>query len=110
MNKIRELRTEKGLSQQKLADLLKISQQSVYKYENNLSEPDIQALKEMSVIFDTSIDYIVGNTANPRKNDFVTETSLTDEELENLRLFRKITACRKKLIRLLLEDYTSENQ
>lgn len=109
MNKIRELRTEKGLSQQKLADLLRISQQSVYKYENNLSEPDIQALKEMSVIFDTSIDYIVGNTTNPRKNDFVTETSLTDEELENLRLFRKITPYRKKLIRLLLKDYASEN-
>lgn len=109
MNNLKALRVQKGLSQQKLADILNISQQSVHKYEHNLSEPDIQVLKEMSELFNTSIDYIVGNTDCPYKTDFVEETELTPQELEHLRLYRNLPSYRKKLIDMLLEDYNKEH-
>lgn len=105
MDNLKSLRTQKGLSQQKLADILNISQQSIYKYENGISEPDIQTLKQLSALFQTSIDYIVGNTENPRKMDFVIETALTSRELDYLRLYRDLPERRKKIIETILEDY-----
>ena len=41
---LKELRIQKGISQQKLADVIGISQQSINKYENHNIEPDIATL------------------------------------------------------------------
>ena len=41
MKRLKELREKKGISQQKLANEFNLSQQSIYKYENDLAEPDI---------------------------------------------------------------------
>ena len=37
MENLRTLRKAKNLSQQKLADILHVSQQSIYKYENGIT-------------------------------------------------------------------------
>lgn len=106
MNNIKLLRTQRGLSQQKLADILNVSQQSVHKYENELSEPDIFTLKTMANYFGTSIDYVVGNTQNPHSPDMIFETNLSQDELEHMRLYRRVSTYRRHLINMLLEDYT----
>lgn len=105
MNNLKLLRTQKGLSQQKLADMLNVSQQSIYKYENDLSEPDIQTLKEISHIFNTSIDYIVGNTDFPLRIETYKETELSQRELNIIRTYRNLSANRREIIDRILEDY-----
>lgn len=57
--RIYELRHNAGLSQEKLADKLNISRQSVTKWEKNDSLPDIENLLELSQIFGVSIDYLI---------------------------------------------------
>ena len=59
MNRLRELREDRGLSQQALAELVNTSQQNIHKYENGITEPDIQMLKALASVFHTSIDYLV---------------------------------------------------
>ena len=56
------LRKEYGISQQVLADMMGVSQQSINQYENHSIEPDIALLTQMADYFNTSIDYIVGRT------------------------------------------------
>ena len=56
------LRQKQGISQQKLADALGVSQQSINHYENHKIEPDITTLMQIADYFDTSIDYVVGHT------------------------------------------------
>lgn len=51
MKNLKKMRLARHLSQQKLADRFGLSQQSIYKYENNLSEPDIQTLKKICGLF-----------------------------------------------------------
>ena len=51
---LRLLRDEKGLSQQKLAEMLNITQQTIFKYEKILVEPDIETLIRLSDIFDVT--------------------------------------------------------
>ena len=44
LKNLKKLRLRKGLSQQRLADIIGVSQQSVNKYENHSIEPDMDTL------------------------------------------------------------------
>ena len=59
---LRMLRESHGISQQKLADAIGISQQSVNKYENHQTQPDIVTLIQMADFFHTSVDFLIGHT------------------------------------------------
>ncbi len=58
--KISELRKEKSLTQEGLAEALGISPQAVSKWENDLSCPDIMLLPALASLFDVSIDELFG--------------------------------------------------
>lgn len=60
-DRLRRLRKNSGISQEELAKQLHISRQSISKWENNLSSPDIDMLIKLSEIFHISIDEIVAN-------------------------------------------------
>lgn len=60
IEKLKELRRKFNVSQQQLADVIGVSQQSINKYENHNVEPDIATLKAMANYFNVSIDYLVG--------------------------------------------------
>lgn len=44
MKNLKKLRQAKKMSQQQLALKLNLSQQTIYKYENQITEPDITTL------------------------------------------------------------------
>lgn len=67
--RLRELRSKKGLSQTKMGELLKITRQAYCHYENGKREPTQEVLKEISKILNCSIDYLLGNTNDPRPVD-----------------------------------------
>ena len=54
--KIRQLRFKAGLTQEQLGEQLGIGAQSVSKWENGVSMPDITALPLLAEIFGISID------------------------------------------------------
>jgi transcriptional regulator with XRE-family HTH domain len=58
--KIAELRKNRGIGQQELADVLGVSFQSVSKWETGTSMPDITLLPNIAEYFDVSIDELLG--------------------------------------------------
>lgn len=62
MNRIKELRKEKGVSQRELAEYLDLKQQTISAYEKGTNEPDLKTLDKMAHFFDVSIDYLVGRS------------------------------------------------
>jgi len=58
-NNIRSLRSEKGLTQKGLADLLFVTAQAVSRWEKNEVEPDLDMLQKMAGIFGCTIDDIL---------------------------------------------------
>lgn len=58
--RVAELRRQKGLTQQELADVLGISFQSISKWETNVTMPDITLLPVLADYFDVSIDELLG--------------------------------------------------
>lgn len=78
MNRIKELRSEAGILQADLAKAMKVRQNTVSNWETGRHEPDQDALRELSKIFDVSIDYILGNS-NTKKAPTVDEVDALPE-------------------------------
>ncbi len=57
---IRDLRKEKGLSQEELAKLLFLSQDTISLWERGKSLPDIVAVVKLTKIFNVTSDYLLG--------------------------------------------------
>jgi transcriptional regulator len=66
MLRIKDLREDKDMLQKDVAELLNISQTNYSKYELGKINIPINTLKKLALIFDTSIDYLLGLT-NERK-------------------------------------------
>lgn len=105
MKNLKELRKQHNLSQQKLADILHVSQQSVYKYENGITSPDIETLIRMADYFNTSIDYLVEHTDIPHKIEPVKETMLNEDEASLVGCYRKLSSAQKKLVLAVAKEY-----
>ena len=58
--KIKQLRTEKKLSQPALAKLLGVSNGIISIWENNINEPKATFIKRLAIIFEVSADYLLG--------------------------------------------------
>ena len=58
-SKIKELRKNQNLTQQDLADILKVSRSSISKWETKASYPDITTLVQISDHFSVSLDYLL---------------------------------------------------
>lgn len=58
-DKLTKLRKQNGWSQEELAELLKVSRQSVSKWEGALSIPDLNKIIQLSDIFGVSTDYLL---------------------------------------------------
>ncbi len=56
---IQKIRIEKGLTQERLAELLDVSRQSVSKWELGQAIPDIERIIRMSELFDVSTDTLL---------------------------------------------------
>lgn len=119
MNNIRKLREEKGLSQEKLGEKFHLSQQSIAKYEGELSSPDIDTLKGMAKLFSTTIDYIVGNTDNPilpgDNNTTINGKIISRNEAALIENYRKLNPELQNSIdtiieHLVVEDYKDKQK
>ncbi len=56
MKRLKELRESMNVTQQELAKALKTTQQTIARWESDQSQPDITALKDLAVFFQTSVD------------------------------------------------------
>ena len=56
-----KLRTEKGLSQEELAEKVMVTRQAVSRWETGETTPNVETLKLLSRLFDVSINTLLGS-------------------------------------------------
>ena len=69
--KLRQLRLQKGLTQEALAQSLFVSRTAISKWESGRGCPSIDSIKQISAFFNVSIDTLLteeGETLLPKKN------------------------------------------
>ena len=105
LKNLRMLRDEAGITQKQLADAVGISQQSINKYENKNIEPDIHTLIRIADYFNTSVDYLVGNSQVRSKIQVVSANDLSVEEVQLIDEFRTLSQKQKNCIMSLIDSY-----
>lgn len=60
--RIKELRKEKGLSQEGVGNIIGVKKYAVYSYEKGRACPDMKGLIALAEYFDVSMDYLAGRT------------------------------------------------
>ena len=66
--RIRDLREDHDLKQREVADILNCSQRVYSNYELGQRDIPTDVLIKLSKFYNVSVDYILGLTANPKRN------------------------------------------
>jgi len=76
-DKLRELRTERNMTQEELANKLDIVKATVSGYETSQTYPSVEVLIKLCDIFDVSADYLLGRS----ESRTLLKSEMTDEQL-----------------------------
>lgn len=66
--RIKQLRKERGLSQDQLAKILGVSRSTVGMYETGKREPDFESCEAIADFFNVDMDYLIGRSPVQRKS------------------------------------------
>ena len=100
---LRKLRMNKGISQQRLAEVIGTSQQSINKYENHNVEPDISTLILLADYFQVSVDYLIGHTVDETERQ--PKLELDKDESCLVLNYRQLSKDEKRRIQLVQKNY-----
>lgn len=83
--RLKQLRLEAGYKQEDIAKKLNISTSAYGYYEQGRNEPSLETMKQIAVIYDVSVDYLLGLIDTPKARTLyqIDEQSvISDEELD----------------------------
>ena len=91
-SRLREIRKQKGLTQEQLGNLIGVGKSAICCYEKETRNPTIEVILELVHVLGVSADYLLGvdylaKTTNQRKEDYY--ASLTKEEIVFINEIRK---------------------
>jgi transcriptional regulator with XRE-family HTH domain len=80
---IKLLRTEKGVTQEQLAEYLSITYQSVSKWENGITAPDLHLIPMIAEYFGVSINKLFKTRMDPSDVRILVNPEITEDQLWN---------------------------
>lgn len=96
---IKNLRKQRDLTQEQIAEALGISCQAISKWETNLSFPDITLLPIISDYFGVSVDYLLGHDISKRNEEIDATCQYADKLFENNDAIMAIPLFREMLVK-----------
>lgn len=97
--RLKEMRTEWGLTQTDVAKAIGTSQRNIGRWESGLNEPTSSSLVKLADFFRVSVDYLLG-----REDDFgnievkSSAAEVSAEELGLILGYRSLSATNKKIV------------
>lgn len=98
-NKLKEARLASGLTQKEVAIAIGRPQQTVAAWETARSQPDADTLYSLLVLYDVSPNTFFGYDITPM--------DVSSEELELLRVFRRLDDFGKRIVRIIADEEAS---
>ena len=76
----------RSMSRVPLAKKLGVSKETIYRYENNIQNPSLDRTRQLAIILQTSVDYLVG-----LDNEYTIKfPSMTKEQYHALNIFLQV--------------------
>lgn len=80
--KLKSIRKQAGMSQEKLAEKIGVSRQAITKWETDMGIPDVENIMAISALFNISIDELLSNEKGIKKQmDYLYE-SITEYDID----------------------------
>ena len=120
---IKELRQKRGVTQEEFSEALRVSVQTVSRWENGVNAPDLYMLPQLAVYFRVTTDYLLGLERNDTMAKLIKTTEtfelVSEQEAEEMVLrFKgekfpvlkdyKITAVGDKVTLEVVKEFNSE--
>lgn len=70
MNRIKELRTQRKITQEELGNIINVQKAAVSKYELGRAVPSTDVLTKLANYFNVSVDYLLDRTDEPQGTGF----------------------------------------
>lgn len=99
MNRIKELREDKNMTQIRLSTELEVSQETISAYENGKHFPSVENLMKLSMLFNASCDYILGLS----EMRYIQANGLDNDENVFISKWRALSAEDKSLLSAYLQ-------
>lgn len=94
--KLKKMRTELGLTQDVIAEVLSMNRTTFSKYENGAAVPPVNVLMKLAALFNIPVSVMLNDDNTLRFNS--PERDSGDEETESVSDFTKLNRDEKKLI------------
>lgn len=94
--KLKKMRTELGLTQDDIAEVLSMNRTTFSKYENGAAVPPVNVLMKLAALFNIPVSVMLNDDNTLRFNS--PERDGGDEETESVSDFTKLNRDEKKLI------------
>lgn len=96
-NTLRSVRAEKKITQQQVANFLKINRVTYAQYELGTRDPDTTMLKKLADYFEVSTDYLLG-----REEGIKNSNDISQEDIDLLEKMKNLPPEKRKAMELLL--------
>ncbi|MDO5540937.1 MAG: helix-turn-helix transcriptional regulator [Eubacteriales bacterium] len=108
MNRIKELRIEKHITQVRLSIDLEVSQEAISAYEVGKHYPSAKSLIKLREIFNVSIDYILG--LSDQRCPVVRADDLKPEEADIVQAYRRLDDAGRERLLSYMQGYLDARQ
>jgi transcriptional regulator with XRE-family HTH domain len=113
--RMRELRKEKRISLEKLAEMMGTTKATLSRYENSKRVPNIEFVEKLAKIFNVSVDYLLGHTDIRNPSDEITEAVEDDPDLRIIERARQKMSPKDrermmKILKASFEDFFNEDE
>ena len=99
----KNLRKEKGITQEKIADILGVSSQSISRWELCICYPDIEMLPSIANYFGVTVDYLLSNDLHSKEKDRALFWEKLDEfPIQQPKLSILLTNIAKNILRMIV--------
>ena len=110
--RLKELRKNKGVSQEQVAKDLNISMRAYQNYEYGQREPNIEMILKLAEYYDVTTDYLLGKES-PSADPFENLKFTAEMEKEANEDYQKLTQQEKaviaKIVKALADSHKEEN-
>ncbi len=105
MKRLKELREDKHISQQRLAIDLNVSQATISKYELGQADPDIPTIVQLAEYFHVSADYLL-EISDSKQN--ISDSRLSDTEKQLVFDFKRLDKIQKAKLLAYMQGLLQE--
>lgn len=85
--KLKSIRRQSGMSQEKLAEKIGVSRQAITKWETDRGIPDIENMMAISELFDISVDELISEQKSTKKQTDYLYESITEYDIDHAKRY-----------------------